>query len=142
MNWKRALLVILAIFCLVLIRINENWLFYDPFILYFKNIIEANQFPSYEPLKLFFYAFFRFSLNSIVSFFILFVIFKKWTYIKLAIIICFFVFIVLYGIYFWILKTEFYNGYLIGFYIRRFLIHPIILIVLLPSFYFLEKRVD
>ena len=138
---KTGAFVFLGVLGLIFIRVSENWIFYDPFISYFKTISEANEFPFYDASKLFISIFFRFSLNSIVSLFILFVVFKKWSYIKLAIVIYFFVFIVLSITYFWILKAEFSNGYLIGFYVRRFLIHPMLLLLFFPSFYFLQKRV-
>ena len=139
-NLKTGALVILGILGLVFIRFGENWLFYDPFISYFKTISGVNKFPDYYTVKLFVYIFFRFGLNSMVSLFILFVMFKEWSYIKLAIIIYFLSFIVLSMVYHFILKSEFSNGYLIGFYVRRFLIHPMLLLLFIPSFYFLQKR--
>jgi len=39
-----------------------------------------------------------------------------------------------------LLQTGFNKGYLLAFYIRRFLIHPLFVLVLLPAFYYQQKE--
>jgi exosortase F-associated protein len=42
--------------------------------------------------------------------------------------------------FFIILKGELANGYLFAFYVRRFIIHPLFVLLLLPAFYY--KRLN
>jgi exosortase F-associated protein len=40
-----------------------------------------------------------------------------------------------------LLRTNFESGYLFPFYIRRFIVHPIFLLIFLPTFYYHRKSV-
>ena len=119
----------------VLIRMFENQLFYDPFLGYFK-LENPSVYPNYEPVKLYFNLFLRYFLNTIISISILYVIFKDLNLLKFSII--------LYILFFIILIIGFYIclNYLendqktILFYIRRFIIQPIFILLFIPGFYF------
>ena len=127
------LIFLLGLF--VLIRAFENQLFYDPFLEYFKRE-KASIYPNYEPVKLYFNLFLRYFLNTIISISILYVIFKDLNLFKFSII--------LYILFFIILIIGFYIclNYLendqktILFYIRRFIIQPIFILLFIPGFYF------
>jgi len=136
---KIILLVLLASF-LVFIRMFENVLFYDPLLLFFKSDYFNNSLPEMNSFKLLGNITFRFLLNTIVSLGILWVVFKDKGILKLSAF--------LFGILFCMLILAFSyfvfysnsENFLPLFYVRRFLIQPILLLVLLPAFYFQKKR--
>jgi exosortase F-associated protein len=41
--------------------------------------------------------------------------------------------------FFIILKGELAHGYLFAFYVRRFIIHPLFVLILLPAFYYKQR---
>jgi exosortase F-associated protein len=51
-------------------------------------------------------------------------------------------FMILIIVFVLLLRDDFESGYLLPFYIRRFIIHPLFLLLLLPAFYYqkLSKR--
>ena len=137
---KYPLLVILF-FSLVLIRAFESELFYDPFIVFFQNDYLYTAIPEFEYDKLFLSLAARFFLNSILSIGILYVVFEKLGYVVLAMKLYFFGFILLAIAYAVLLSSGFEKGYLLPFYIRRFLVHPLFLLLLLAALFY-EKLVD
>ncbi|MBV1887766.1 MAG: exosortase F system-associated protein, partial [Urechidicola sp.] len=48
-------------------------------------------------------------------------------------------FVLLIAVYFFQLNSEFSSGYLLSFYIRRLLIHPVFLLILIPAFYYQNR---
>ena len=132
--------VILTLFLLlILVRAFEGVLFYDPLLLYFEGAHLTNPFPDINLLKLFFSYAFRFFLNTLISIAILKIAFPK--QIKLKTISGFYIlaFAVLSIIFFVLMGLKLDVGYLIIFYIRRFIIQPIFILVLFPLFYLLKK---
>lgn len=127
------------IILLVLVRAFAPNIFYDPFIEYFKNDFLSGNFPKYDSTKLILSLSFRYALNAIISLRILYVLFKRKSQIVFASKFYGIAFILLITIYFFQLNAEFSNGYLLSFYIRRMLIHPIFLLVLIPAFYYQKK---
>ncbi|OIQ38122.1 MAG: exosortase F system-associated protein [Bacteroidetes bacterium MedPE-SWsnd-G1] len=132
---------VLAILFLLLffIRGFEDILFYDPFILYFENDYLLAEFPSVDMSKLFLSILFRFSLNGIVSVLILKFVFSETVQLKFLIWLYIVFFIVAVSVFLIQVQSEFGNGYLFPFYVRRLLIHPMLLIVLLPV-YFVKRN--
>lgn len=128
--------VIILICVLFAIRGYSSAMFYDPFQQYFKHEFLMNDFPDYEGLKLAGNLFFRFSLNTIISVFIIYLVFLNKVFITLSLKVYVVAFLLFSLFYFIQLQLEFANGYLMAFYIRRMLIHPILLLVLIPSFYY------
>ena len=45
-------------------------------------------------------------------------------------------FVILITVFVILIKNNFESGYLLPFYIRRFIIHPLFLLILLPAFYY------
>lgn len=125
---------------LMLIRALEPWLFYDPFIQYFQNDYLYKAIPVFVTSKLFLNIFFRYSLNLVFSLAILYVAFQKWSVIVFSIKFYTISFIILILVFYTLLQSGFDNGYLLAFYIRRFLIHPLFVLILLPAFYFQKKE--
>ncbi len=134
---KYSLLFVL-IATLFLIRAFENNLFYDPLILYFQNDYLYSSMPEVNNLKLLVDMLFRYILNSLITLGIIYLSFNKKSYVKFAgffLILAFLILIVIFG---FLLKGDFKEGYLLPFYIRRFLIHPLFLLILFPAFYYMK----
>ena len=121
---------------LVLVRAYEDALFYDPFLDYFKSDYNNLPLPETDFLKLFFGLFFRYFLNSIISLAIIYVLFKKIEEIKFASLLYLVFFVIFVVAFFFALSTFGETNKMGLFYIRRFLIQPIFLLLFIPSFYY------
>ena len=136
----RIALAMLFILLLVLIRAYEDSLFYDPFLDYFKSDYFNLPLPEINNLQLFLGLFFRYFLNTALSLAIIYVLFKDVDAIKFASILYCIFFIILVIAFFFVL---FYNGEtnIMGlFYVRRFLIQPLFLLLFLPAFYYQKQK--
>jgi len=129
-------IILLLFFALVLVRAFENNLFYDPFILYFENDYLHKTIPNFSGRNLLFSMTFRYFLNTIISLIIIYVAFQNKSFVKFAIKFYVLAFVILMITFLIILKGELAHGYLFAFYIRRFLIHPLFVLLLLPAFYY------
>lgn len=129
-------LVALGVFGLIAVRMLEDRLFYDPFQAYFHLANEHAIFPNFEWSPLIFGYIFRFFLNLALSTFIVHIIFnnKRWTLQAAVLIIV--VFLITFPIYLYCIHTRFEIGYLFSFYMRRFVIQPLILLLIIPLFYY------
>ncbi|MDP3354097.1 MAG: exosortase F system-associated protein [Flavobacteriaceae bacterium] len=129
-------IIVILVALLAIIRSFSVEIFYDPLILFFEQDYLNNSLPDYDLIKLSFNIIYRYSLNSIVSLAIIYILFKNKDLVYFSFwvfIIGFFVFII--PFYFFIENYQKEN-YLLLFYIRRFLIQPILLLLLLPAFYY------
>ena len=125
---------------LILIRFFENELFYDPYLLFFKNDYLYVDSPKLEVLKLVSFTTWRYLLNSMVSLGVLYVFFKDKGIIKFSIIIYVLAYIILLLIYLYFVVNPRQEDYYLFFNVRRFLIQPIILLLLFPAFYYHRLR--
>lgn len=122
---------------LVLIRAYEDSIFYDPLLNFFKMDYKSQPLPEMDTFALQTGIVFRFLLNTLISFAILWVVFRDKEIIKLAAILYFLLFVVLFLAFsFIVFNSEGTDGHLVLFYVRRFLIQPLFLLILLPAFYF------
>jgi len=137
---NRIMLIAILFLLLVLIRAYATQLFYDPFIAYFKNDYLHKSLPHLHSFKFFSNLFFRYSINSILSILIIYVAFLNKNLVKFSIVFFMIAFVVLSAILIALLKIEYQSGYLLIFTIRRFLIHSLFLILLLPIFYLFRKK--
>lgn len=134
---KYSLLFLLFIL-IISIRFFENSLFYDPLITYYKTNFLTNKLPELQYLKLFFSYLFRFSLNAIFAIGILILLFTKRVVYYFVTRFYLLAFILLITLFFIVLY--FFSEYVqLLFYIRRFLIQPLFLLLLIPAFYYQEK---
>ena len=138
----RILIILLLFFMLILVRAFAPRLFYDPFIQYFKNDYLYKAIPVFVTSKLFLNILLRYLLNFAFSLLILYVAFQKRSVIQFSIKFYAITFVVFMLAFYILLQTGFNKGYLLAFYIRRFLIHPLFVLVLLPAFYYQEKEND
>ncbi|MFD1614727.1 exosortase F system-associated membrane protein [Gelatiniphilus marinus] len=125
---------------LVLIRWFENDLFYDPYLAFFKNDYLYADSPSVEVFKLTAFTVLRFVLNTFISLAILFVIFKEKSIVKFSALIYIIALVLLMAAYLYFVLNPKQETYYMFFNVRRFLIQPIILILLLPAFYYYKLK--
>ncbi len=119
-----------------MVRAVASDLFYDPFIAYFNNDFLHESIPVFSGSKLLINLFFRYTLNTILSLAIIYLAFQDKAFLKFSIKFYIFAFVVLIITFMIILKGELKHGYLFAFYIRRFIIHPLFVLLLLPAFYY------
>ena len=139
-NWVKYILLLVLVSLLVLIRAYESELFYDPLIEYFKNNYLYSEMPEVDTWRLMTGILFRYALNSLVSLAIIYVAFQNIRHVKFTGFFMMVSFLILMFVFVYLLRGKFEEGYLFPFYIRRFLIHPMFLLILFPSFYFLKLR--
>lgn len=142
---KKAILVfgfIIGVISLMTIRLFEKELFYDPLLEFYEGDFQDKTFPDLGFWKYSINLAFRYLLNTLVSLFLVWIAFNNKMYIKFSILL--FLILFLTGmLLFWIVENEITSEhYMRLFYIRRFIIQPIPVILLLPAFYFqnLNKR--
>lgn len=132
--------VVTLLLCFVLVRFNENILFYDPFLAYFKGDFNNQPLPEFDVFLLILNLLFRYGLNMLISLGLIYVIFKDWMMIQFSFFLYLIAFAVLLLSFF--LVIYFYgaeNNFLL-FNIRRFLIQPIFVLLFIPAFYFQKQN--
>ena len=129
-------LILLLFLTLVLVRGFEQVLFYDPFIQYFEDDFLHAPIPRFSGSKLLVSMTFRYVLNALISLLIIHIAFQNKSFTLFSLKFYALAYLVLTVTFFIILKGELANGYLFAFYIRRFLIHPLFVLLLLPAFYY------
>ncbi len=133
------LLLLILVFLLVLVRAMASKLFYDPYLEYFKNDYLHDALPEIKPIKLYVNLFYRYVINASISLGIIYALFKK-EFIKFSFqfyIAAFFILIIALIL---IIEFQAFSSHLPLFYVRRFLIHPIFVLLLIPAFYYQQKH--
>uniref|UniRef100_UPI0040492FBC exosortase F system-associated membrane protein n=1 Tax=Flavobacterium sp. TaxID=239 RepID=UPI0040492FBC len=138
-NKTTVLIVLIALVLLACIRLFESKLFYDPFIAFFKSEYFHKPLPNFASLKLFLNILFRYSLNSIISIVIIYTLFANKGILKITVYLY-----VIIGLILIILLYVYLNSnkpdYMIVFYLRRFLIQPLLLLLFVPAFYYQKTQ--
>mgnify|MGYP000563138626 CR=1 FL=1 len=132
----KCILLFVLVLMLILSRFYEDSLFYDPYLTFFQNDYLYIDSPRRELAKLVGFTTLRFTMNTVISLVILFVFFKDKSIIKFSGIIYAIAFIALILVYLYFVINPNQEDYYLFFNVRRFLIQPIILILLLPAFYY------
>ncbi|CAL67900.1 exosortase F system-associated membrane protein [Christiangramia forsetii] len=132
----RVLQIGLLVILLAAVRFFEQDIFYDPLILFFKSDYLLGIIPPMDMAKLMINLTMRYALNTSISLLIIYISFKDLGILKFSTIL----YVVLYALatsafIFLVLNIE-REHYLALFYVRRFLIHPLFLLILLPAFYY------
>jgi len=130
------ILLLILVMMLILIRFFEDVLFYDPYLEFFQNDYLYMDSPRREVAKVFGFTTLRFVLNTLISLAILFVVFKDKSIIKFSVLIYAIAFVLLMVLYLYFVVNPNQEDYYLFFNVRRFLIQPIFLILLLPAFYY------
>lgn len=137
---KRYSIAALCLLGLIMVRMFESKLFYDPFIEFFKNDYLFLDAPKFETFKLLLFTAFRYLLNTILSLGIIYTLFKDVQILKFSGGIYGFAFVLLLGLFWYLISDAKQEQYLMLFNVRRFLIQPILLLLLLPAFYYQRLR--
>lgn len=135
-RWRKYIIVVLLVVVLALIRYFEDYLFYDPYLQFFENDYLYIDSPRRETFKLTVFTTLRYVLNSVVSLGILYVIFRSKSVIKFAVIIYAISYLFLLAAFLYFVINPRQEDYYLFFNIRRFLIQPLIILILLPAFYY------
>jgi len=137
---KKYIGIFFLILLLVLVRAFENELFYDPYLRYFQNDYLYIDSPRREVFKLIVFTTLRFLINTLISLAILYVFYKDFTVVKFSALVYAFSYIVLILLYTYYVVNPKQEDYVTFFNIRRFLIQPLLLILLLPAFFYHRKE--
>lgn len=136
--WRFGLIALLIGF-LVLVRHYEQQFFYDPMMAFFNNEYGAGEeIPFHWLLNLLF----RYLLNSMISLGILYLFFQKWSVVKFAGLLYFLLLLILFPAFIILVGEVTSDNYLSVFYVRRFLVHPVLLLLLIPAFFYQKMRGD
>ncbi|MBM6498520.1 MAG: exosortase F system-associated protein [Flavobacterium sp.] len=138
-NKKKVAQVSFLVLLLISIRAFENTLFYDPFLNYFKSEYANLPFPEISVVKLFLSLGFRFYLNSVISLFLLYVIFNDGKMVKFSILLYMILGSILMISFFFVLNFFGEESKMTLFYIRRFIIQPIFILLFIPAFYYQKQ---
>tara|TARA_R100000789_G_C2916544_1_gene124970 strand:+ start:31 stop:468 length:438 start_codon:yes stop_codon:yes gene_type:complete len=135
---KRYKIILIGSMVLLLaaIRFFEDSLFYDPLIAFFRSDYLLGIIPPMNMAELMIHLSIRYALNSAISLGIIYIAFQNRSMLKFSVIL----YVLLYlgavsAFIFLVLNIE-REHYLALFYVRRFLIHPLFLLILLPAFYY------
>jgi len=125
---------------LILIRALVQPYFYDPLLDYFKHDYLNASIPELNFGAYFLNIFYRYFLNTVISLAIIYLVFddKKALYFSVKFYLL--AFAVLSLMLFVLLKFNVTQNYLLTFYVRRFLIQPLFVFLLLPAFYYQKLR--
>lgn len=134
------LLIALCLLALAFIRFIEETLFYDPFLKYFKNDYLNLPFPDFNGIGLFFSLLFRYVLNTSLSIAVIYFLFKDVSLTKFASVLYLVLFLILILIFFGIVLFFDEKGTFLLFYVRRFIVQPLFLVLFVPAFYFQKKQ--
>lgn len=132
----KVLIIVLLFILLAAVRFFENEMFYDPLIAFYHGDFKLKPPPVLDEWRLILNTGFRYWLNTLVSLMILFVAFRKWNIVKFSLFIYVLAFVVLLVPFVWLVFNMEPDNYFTLFYVRRFLIQPLFILLLLPAFYY------
>lgn len=135
-NKRRLFFIGLALLGLILVRAFEDNLFYDPFLSFFKTDYQNKPLPNLNYNLLFVNLLLRYALNTFFSLIIIRLLFDERNLMLFSGYLFIFLFVILSIVFFGLLHFSDQPDYLILFYIRRFLIQPLFLVLFIPAFYY------
>lgn len=135
-------LVLAGVCGLVGVRMLEDSIFYDPFLNYFHEANKNISLPQFEWGKLILSHLFRFILNLFFSCIIIHFLFKNKEWTMQGAILITIIFTITFPIYLYCIYDQFEIGYLFSFYMRRFVIQPLILLLIVPLFYYRKQMLQ
>jgi len=133
-------LIVVLFGMLIAVRGFVSPYFYDPLNDYFKREYLYSPFPEINFNLYFLHIFFRYTLNTIISLGLIYLFFKSRKLFIFSIKFYVISFVVLCSLLFFILKINDFEGYMFVFYVRRFLIQPVFVFILLPAFYYQQMK--
>lgn len=140
---KKIIAVSILVFALILVRYFQYDLFYDPFLFYFKSAyLNEAPLPEYSMSYMVINLLYRYAINTTISLIIIYVIFRERSVLKFALFIYILAILVILPLYIYNIYTGFSHGYLQAFYLRRFIIQPVLLLILLPALWYQKITTD
>lgn len=136
-NITRYLIIFLSVVCIISIRGFQSALFYDPYIIFFENNFQNLEKPLYNSLEFYLNISLRYFVNAILSIVIIAFLFNKAALIKFLLLLYGLLFLIFISLLYFFLEVYFIDWQIV-FYVRRFLIQPLLLILFIPGFYFQE----
>jgi len=134
-NKFKIITAIVVVIGFALIRSLEKKLFYDPFLEYFNADFHSSPYPEVQTLKFCFGLFLRYFLNSALSLWLIYALFQDRDIFKFSLFVYAFFLMVLFAA-FYIILNFFPDGGWLLFYVRRFIIQPILVLLFIPGFYY------
>lgn len=128
----RIAFVFLLLVLLVTIRAVEEIWFYDSFMHFFHGY-KAEEYLSWS---LHMRIVLRFLLNTFISLAILYLVFRSGSVVKFSAYLYMILLVVLFPLYMFLMQQVESGDFLAAFYVRKFLVHPIMILLLLPAFYY------
>jgi len=135
----KVIVTIIIVLCFAIIRNFESQLFYDPFLSYFKFDFKNLPFPEVNNFKLFYGLLFRYLLNTVLSLVLIYTLFQDKDMLKFSVFLYGFFIVVLFIMFFAILEYFPKWNWLL-FYVRRFIIQPLFVILFIPAFYYQQQN--
>lgn len=132
--------IFLLVLLLAAVRAFEARLFYDPFLDYFKNEFSGLSLPKFDAFRLILSLLMRYFLNTIFSLAIIQLVFREIELVKFAALLYLIFFLVLITAFFIIIYFSGAHSNLILFYIRRFLIQPLFILLFIPAFLYQKQK--
>lgn len=136
----RLILIIFGIIVLAMIRFFEDELFYDPYLQFFKSDYLYIDSPRRETFALTVSTSIRYLINTLISLWIIWLTFLEKPMVKFASIIYFVAYIFLISLFLYFVINPRQEDYYLFFNLRRFLIQPVFLLILLAAFYYHKLR--
>lgn len=124
---------------LALVRFRESALFYDPLISFFYGDYQSQALPEIEWTAYVLNIFLRYVINMVLSVAILWLAFRDRGIVKFSLLLFTIVFCALVPLFIVFWHTSAQGEYMALFYVRRFLIQPLLIFILLPAFYYYRR---
>ncbi len=130
----------ILVLLLALIRYFQAYLFYDPLLEFFYSDYLHDKTPYFDTTNLLINVIYRFFLNSLISLAIIYVAFLDKSILRFSILLYSILFAVCFPVFMFLIFTIENQNFLALFYVRRFLIQPISVLILLPAFYYYRLK--
>jgi len=133
------ILLIILVSGLIMVRVYQEDLFYDPLLYFFEQNDNQSYLLNLNVNKHLVSITFRYAINTTLSMGIIYLLFGKKSYLKVSAIIFLLGWLIFLPLYYYFIHTRFTYSLMIGFYVRRFLIQPMMGIILTLAFFYLKK---
>ncbi|MFM2230646.1 MAG: hypothetical protein RL607_1904 [Bacteroidota bacterium] len=135
-NKRQFAIIGICLVLLLFIRATETTLFYDPLLVYFKGDFQNQPLPPFDSIIYLFNLMLRYFVNSVLSMGIIYALFNDRRLVRFVVQLYLGIGILLliaFSIVVFNFKTSLHMEL---FYIRRFLIQPLLLLIFVPALYY------
>jgi exosortase F-associated protein len=126
---------------LVFVRFFEHELFLDPLLDFYSSKFSYSEAPEFNTFQVIGTTSWRYLLNSIISLGIIWIAFPSRKTLMFSMVFYALVYLVLTLLFWFFISDMERENFMTIFYIRRFLIQPIFVLILLPAFYYQKYSV-